>query len=577
MQRNGRPDRFFETCQVWCKHVELRPSFCYNTPNDAFFSPGGAALPANPEFSTSDQPTPLATFEYRLAFSPPGRLPPDEWLEEPEAGQGEGDEYQDYHADQLWRQRSALRYLVTQETGRRLDERFQGLVSPQVEVRRGSLLVAVSLLLAAGVPLASFISQFPDYLQGLGLLKAALGQDVARATLVLAERENPNHQPQINAAGVTRSVNWPELASPAEPPQPAKLVRPAARPLPPVMRPPRTSLFKRTLQVLVLLLGFFWLLSEFQVTRGLLSGFFSLPDLRHQTVYLVDSHAASPGPSERLLFQVDNQGIGPAHDVLARLRIEGTPILEYQVQSDELYRVEAADLQAGELDIWLERLASGANFQLYVVTSQPVDYQQLHFSSVAEHGMGRTEQVAYYPGTWQDYRAQVLDGADPPSGFTAWARQAGLAQFWEEPDLRTATLVSAGLVFLAWLFVDGLAAVALLFVLAYLVSWRFVAVTLPASNFIAALVMALVVVVGISFERTTPLDRRVNEFVYFVVDETGCYLYAILGALLAILVFALNALAGARVPLHWLVGVFAALFFYFILGLALEDSQRRAH
>jgi len=35
-------------------------------------------------------------------------------------------------------------------------------------------------------------------------------------------------------------------------------------------------------------------------------------------------------------------------------------------------------------------------------------------------------------------------------------------------------------------------------------------------------------------------------------------------------------LAGARLPLHWLVAVFAALFFYFLLGLAMEDAQHRA-
>ena len=533
-------------------------------------------MPSKPEFPKSDQPTPLATFEYHLAFSPPGRLPPDEWLEEAEYVEQEGDEFESNYTESLWRQRSALRYLAAQETGRRLDERYHGLVSPQVEVRRGSLLVAVSLLLAAGVPLAAFISQFPDYLQGLGLLKAALGQDVARAALVLTEREYPNHPPQINAAGVPRSVNGPEPASPTEPPQPAKPARPAARPLPPVMRPPRASLFKRTLQVLVLLLGFFWLLSEFQVTRDLLSGIITAPDLRHQAIYLLDSRAASPGPSERLLFQVSNQGIGPARGVLARLRIEGAAIQGYQVRSDELHRLEASDLQAGELDLWLERLASGAELQLYVITDRPVNNEQVHFSTAGEHGLGRAQPAAYFPGSWQDYRAQVLNGANHPSEFTEWARQAGLAQFWEEPDLRTATLVSAGLVFLAWLFVDGLAAVALLFILTYLVSWRFVEATLPAGNLIAALVVALMVVVGISFERTTPLDRRVNDFVHFVVDEAGCYLYAILGALLAILVFALRVLAGAHVPLHWLVAVFAALFFYFLLGLAMEDAQRRA-
>jgi hypothetical protein len=576
--------------------IESCLSFCYNIHNDAFTDPGGAALILDPEIPASERPTLLATFEYSLAFSPPELLPPDEWLEGFEEGDGdgngdgdgegdgEGEEFEVYHAGQLWRQRSALRYLVAQETGRRLDERYHGLVSPQVEVRRGSLLVAVSLMLAAGVPLASFITQFPDFMEGLGLLKAALGQDVVRAAETLSARDNPSRPPQIGAIGATRFVNQPEPAAPpapepSPPSEPSELAKPASPPpaqaLRPIFGPPRVSIFKRTLRVLVLLFGFFFLLSEFQATRDLLSGFVSIPDLRHQTVYLLDFRAASPGPSERLLFKVSNQGIGPARDVLARLRIEEAAILEYQVLGDELHRVEAVNLKAGELDLWLERLASGAELQLYVVTDQPVHSGQIRFSTASERGLGHALPADFFPGSWQGYRNQVLIAAANPSEFTLWARQAGLAQFWEGKYLPWAVLVAAGLIFLTWLFVDGLAALVVGLPLTFLVSWIFVDATVPAGVFIVTLTLSLVLVVWTSFLEFTPLDRDVNDFIFWVIDEAGCYLIPILAALLAGLVFLFVYSIGKRVPEHWLVAVLGGLVFYYLIGLALEDIHRR--
>lgn len=537
-----------------------------------------------PEIPANEQPTMLASFEYRLTFSPPGVMPPDEWLEGSEDFESEGvkDGFEAFYASQLWRQRSALRYLVAEEIGQRLDLRYNGLVSPKVEVRRGSLLVAVTLMLASGISLASFIYEFSDFIIGLGQLKAALGEDVVHAATRLSTLENLDGLPEIRATGVTRSVNWPE---PASAPKSSTLPEPIPQseaplpshdpPLRSIFGPPRVSNLKLILRVLVLVLGFFWLLSEFQVTRDLLSGFVNVPDLRYQTVYLLDFRATTAGPSEQLLFKVSNQGIGSVRGVLARLHLEDAAIQEYQVLSDELYRVESSDLPAGKLDLWLERLASGTKLQLYVVTDRPVNNEQVQFSTVGEQGMGRARPASYFRGSLEDYRNQALIEAAQPTEFILWARQAGLAQFWEDKYLPWVTLISAGLIFLLWLFVDGLMALVAGLFLTFLVTWIFVDANLPASTFIFILTLSLMFVLWTSFQEFTPLDRDIKHFVFWVIEKSGYYLYIILAVLLAGLAFAILISIGKRVPLHWLVAVLGGLVIYYLIGLGLEDLHRK--
>lgn len=527
-----------------------------------------------PYSTEGEKPTHLVTFEYRLAFFPPGRESPYEWQEGVEYGEEGGmDDIETYHADRMWRQRSAIRYLVAEETGRRLDKEFHGLVSSQVDVRRGSLLVAVTLMLAAGIPLASFLSEFPDFIKGLDLLKYALGQDVVRAATILSARDNLANPPEISATGMTRSVNWPEhddeATTEASPP-PKK----PTRPIPPMFRPRRVSGFMWVLRTLVLLFGLFLLLSEFQFTRDVLSGYVNIPDLRHRTVYLLHPGAASDALTERLLLQINNQGIGPARDVLVRLRVEDTSIQEFQVLSDELHRVEAANLSQGELDIWLERLASGAELQLYVVTNQPVNSGQVRFGTVSERGMGRALPAEVFAGSWQDYREHVVIQTNKPSEFTMWARQAGLAQFWEDDILRLVVVVSIGLVFLTWLFVDGLVAMVLFTILAFLVSWLFIDAPQPAGAFVLILTMFLLFILAMSFERYTQPDRWVNDFVFWMINDPGFYQLVIMAALLAVFVIAILVSIGESVPLHWLVAVFAGVIFYFLFGYAMEAVRR---
>lgn len=120
-----------------------------------------------------------------------------------------------------------------------------------------------------------------------------------------------------------------------------------------------------------------------QITWGsnVFARIFGFPELRHSiTQETVDS---SGNKSYKLT--VVNLGLTMAKNVVIHVYIQNADNISYYVNSQELYEVKNADLETGIIDIWLERLAPGANISLQLIL-KAAGNDSIAVSAVADSG-----------------------------------------------------------------------------------------------------------------------------------------------------------------------------------------------
>lgn len=102
------------------------------------------------------------------------------------------------------------------------------------------------------------------------------------------------------------------------------------------------------------------LLSQFPWTEKLFVRILDFPDLRHQ----VGPDVSKKTGLDSTKLKVVNLGFGRAENVLVHVSVRQGNIGSYQIDSQELYKMKTTDLKGGVLDIWLDRLGSGASVDI---------------------------------------------------------------------------------------------------------------------------------------------------------------------------------------------------------------------
>lgn len=162
------------------------------------------------------------------------------------------------------------------------------------------------------------------------------------------------------------------------------------------------------------------LVSHIPSTRNLLGPILRFSDLRHQV------NLSTPTDSflDSARLSVFNSGFGSAKNVVIHVNVQDGVIVRYQVDSQELYEAKTIDLENGVLNLWLDRLASGAKVDIEIIgTNFATDTVSL--SAVSDQGSSVT-----------------IDSPNPLAQVDAYVprltrlfREAGEV-FWQAPSMR---------------------------------------------------------------------------------------------------------------------------------------------
>ena len=158
------------------------------------------------------------------------------------------------------------------------------------------------------------------------------------------------------------------------------------------------------------LLLLFALVTQTPWLHQLWGKFAGFPELRHDVSVIkhTDPERADLVSAHVLVV---NAGQGAAENVLISMSAPQADFLEYQVQSQELYKIESEDLSAGVLKIWLDRLTSGAAIGIKL-TGTMLTTDTLTLSAASDQGVSMPiveQTMATQFSNLTDEVAQVFD------------------------------------------------------------------------------------------------------------------------------------------------------------------------
>jgi len=184
-----------------------------------------------------------------------------------------------------------------------------------------------------------------------------------------------------------------------------------------------------------------------------------------------------------------NRGFGPAHNVLVHVSVPDGKITNFKVDSQELYSLMNSDLQSGQLNIWLDRLASNAKIEIFLTgTFSEAASGTISISAASDEGSSiisdvptLTEELSEY--VWQTYDLLVraknyAAGLDKVQSISEWLHSwpmyrtltsKGMVDvvltglliiffFWTYAGRKSSTALVAGIVIglLTWLITDSI-------------------------------------------------------------------------------------------------------------------------
>lgn len=194
--------------------------------------------------------------------------------------------------------------------------------------------------------------------------------------------------------------------------------------------------------IAALLIAF--LATQFFWAGRLFARIWNFPELRHRV--------EAPPPSETELnfaqLSVTNRGFGAAENVLIHINTRGSRIQWYQIDSQELYELKTLDMGQGVIDIWLDRLTSGAQVQINIA-GENLSRERVALTATSDQGISApyevetfSDQATAYSGSakglfsnaWQiavnsNAVQNVLKGIPPDSPLVDFLNVLGSHEF----------------------------------------------------------------------------------------------------------------------------------------------------
>jgi hypothetical protein len=194
--------------------------------------------------------------------------------------------------------------------------------------------------------------------------------------------------------------------------------------------------------IVALLIAF--VATQFAWAGRLFARVWNFPELRHRV-------EAPPSTVTGLNFaqlSVTNRGFGVAEDVLIHVNTRGSRIQWYQIDAQELYEIKTLDLGQGVIDIWLDRLTSGAQVQINI-EGENLSRERVALSATSNQGISApyevetfSDQAKSYSGSaeglfskaWQiaintDAVLNVLKGIPPDAPLVHFLNVIGSPEF----------------------------------------------------------------------------------------------------------------------------------------------------
>jgi len=144
------------------------------------------------------------------------------------------------------------------------------------------------------------------------------------------------------------------------------------------------------------------LISRSSWVGRLASKLLNFPELRHRVSVDMPSNEEMASAS----LTVSNLGFGAATNVLIHVKTEQCHLAHYEIDSQELYQERTADIEGGEFNVWLDRVASGARVEIELIGTGLVT-DAISLSAVSDQGASNTIDSPTFSGQAEAYRQRL--------------------------------------------------------------------------------------------------------------------------------------------------------------------------
>jgi len=153
----------------------------------------------------------------------------------------------------------------------------------------------------------------------------------------------------------------------------------------------RISLDRYLIRLIIVSLLIAFIASQFFWAGRLFARIWNFPELRHQ----VTIQSSPENNLDSAQLSIANFGFGAAKNVLIHINTGGVPIHSYRIDAQELYEIKTLDLKQGVVNIWLDRVTSGARVEI-TIEGESLTQQRLRLSAASDQGTSiSTEQQTF--------------------------------------------------------------------------------------------------------------------------------------------------------------------------------------
>jgi len=244
----------------------------------------------------------------------------------------------------------------------------------------------------------------------------------------------------------------------------------------------------------------------------------NFPELRHR---IVVQPSSTDNPSLAQLSVV-NLGFGSAENVLIHVR-SGSRIYWHQIDAQELYEIKTLDLKRGVMNIWLDRLASGAWVEI-TIAGENLSQERVQLSVASDQGTSVSIEQQTFSDQVEEYAGSVTDlfreawhiavTTERAQEVSEWiSTKPSLVGHWEvftSYEFKTVALAMLILVLLVGLFFHYEHFILAVFASTWVLTWLFIDLEIPLSLIIG--LGGLVALRIFSFISEGTYDEQVSFF-----------------------------------------------------------------
>jgi hypothetical protein len=300
------------------------------------------------------------------------------------------------------------------------------------------------------------------------------------------------------------------------------------------------------------------------VERLLWGKILNFPDLRHHSSLSTsgENNLASAN------LEVINLGFGTAREVLVHVHCGSGSIVDYHIDSQELYQIKNADLGNSVLDIWLDRLAPGASIRIELVATG-LTTDSIQVSATSNQGTSIPTDLPSFSGQTDDYVTKTIGLFSQVGQIIGRSQTAHEVKTWissktipnqiygivRSPEFQTVVLAALILIVLIIAFLPDGWTIFLVPLITAAIVWLFFDFQIPTWWAITAAIIALMLC-GIV----------IHVFVIDLRRLSGCEI--LLGLIFVIGCFGIWWYWHTTMSARWVLGIVTGLATFTILMLA---------